>query len=74
MHRCNFVARRLGVKQDGAILGMQMQCNKTQLSFRGASETSEPEDLEVPGSLRAPERLTAPVNAFLTINWAKIAG
>ena len=74
MHGRNFLAGSAGVNRHGAILGMQMQCNKTQLSFRGASETSEPEDLEVPGSLRAPERLTAPVNAFLTINWAKIAG
>ena len=29
MHISNFVARGLGVKQHGAILGMQMQCNRT---------------------------------------------
>src|SRR3981189_813006 len=39
----------------------------------GAMRKHRARNREVPGSLRAPERRTGPVNAFLTINWAKIA-
>jgi hypothetical protein len=72
VHGRNFVARSLAVNRHGAILGMQNAVQQNQPSFRGDAQ-HRTRNLEVPGSLRAPERQRPPVNAFLTINRAKIA-
>ena len=85
MHIGNFVASGPGVKQHGAILGMQMQCNRSP-SFRDAPLGAGPESQDSgfdaahrPGMTnRGASRPHAGegegnVNPFLTINWAKIA-
>jgi hypothetical protein len=65
-------------------LGMQMRCNRTPHVIPGRCASIEPQmwnctsgNLEVPGSPLARHPGTTvhnnAVNAFLTINWAKIA-
>ena len=91
MHISNFIARGLGVKQHGAILGMQMQCNRTgrtsprQSVIPGLSANLRCAIAHQEISIRllrdsgfaagaAPRNdVMGAVNAFLTINWAKIA-
>jgi hypothetical protein len=68
----NFPARRFGVKQHGVILGMQMQCNRG--SFYGTADAACPHPDPPPASGRGSSAAQFPlVNAFLTINRAKIA-
>ena len=56
MHRRNFVAQRAGVNRHGAILGMQMQCNRASVVKGGpmTGSASNPEIsihyCEIPGS------------------------
>jgi molybdopterin-guanine dinucleotide biosynthesis protein A len=59
---------------------MQMQCNRAVSVIPGDAPASNPESpsdyCEIPGSplFAAPRNdVLRPVNAFLTINWAKIA-
>jgi hypothetical protein len=50
----NFVGSGPGVKPHGAILGMQMQRNNG-FGHSGAMRQHRTRNLEIPGSLRAPE-------------------
>ena len=102
VHGRNFVARGPGVNRHGAIMGMQMRCNRAfpsplpvygerpariarcetgegalpglglTIKSAAAEAPPHPDPLPAPRSHRG-EREKYPVNAFLTINWAKIA-
>ena len=53
MHGGNFVARSGGVKAHGAILGMQMHCNRLSAVIPGRCGASNPESrqsIDIPGS------------------------